>query len=273
MIWPWEKRRSISIDESVWARLVRALPWLNGLPASDALQLRRLMARFLTDHSITGAHGLQITDEMRLLVSVQACLPVLRLGLDAYDAFSEVIVHPSAFRVRRQIESDAGAVLEFDDILAGEAIDGGPVVISWPDVQDMSGQSDGNLVIHEFAHKLDLADGAADGCPPMWSGHRRAWMQSLHTAFDEFNRMLDRVEAAIPPEVDPESEQAAPWLSLLPLDPYAATDPAEFFAVATEKFFVDPCGLSAEFPDFYAQAVRYFGLDPRSWDRPAGESN
>jgi Mlc titration factor MtfA (ptsG expression regulator) len=253
------------IDNAVWQTVVRDLPWLGRVPAAEVDRLHALIAVFLTRHAITGAHDLEISDAVRLWVAAQACLPVLHLGLDAYDRFAEVVIYPGAFRVRRQVASDSGAVAEFDDVLAGEAIDGGPVILSLPDAREIAQNAGSNLIIHEFAHKLDLADGQADGCPPMSASRRRRWESVLLRAFEDFNRMLDRVEQAIPPDIDPESEQAAPWFDLLPLDPYAATDPAEFFAVATEKFFVEPEGLSAEFPEFYAQAAGYFGLDPRSW--------
>jgi Mlc titration factor MtfA (ptsG expression regulator) len=255
------------IDDAAWQALLQVLPWLARVPAAEVGRLRELIALFLTRHSITGAHAMEISDSVRLWVAAQACLPVLRLGLGAYDRFAEVVIYPSAFRVKRRIESASGAVAEFDDVLAGEAIDGGPVILSLPDAREMVQDNRNNLIIHEFAHKLDLANGQADGCPPMSTSRRRQWEPVLHQAFEDFNRMLDRVEQAIPPDIDPESEQAAPWFDLLPLDPYAATDPAEFFAVATEKFFVEPEGLSAEFPELYAQMAVYFGLDPRSWAR------
>jgi Mlc titration factor MtfA (ptsG expression regulator) len=267
MIWPWRARREFFLDQAVWAEVLHALPFMAAIPAPLTDRLRALMAQFLTDRVITGAGGLEVTDAMRAQVAAQACLPILELGFAAYDAFSEVIMHPGAFRVRRQIEAPGGVMVDLEDSLAGEALPGGPVVLSWADARELGRAGLGNLVIHEFAHKLDLAHGEADGCPAMPAALRRQWIPALHRAFDEFNQMLDRVEAAIPANIDPDSEQADPWYELLPLDPYAATDHAEFFAVATEKFFVDPQVLRAEFPQFHEQAVRYFGFDPGLWTR------
>lgn len=268
MIWPWPRRRLLSIDERAWSALCGQMPMLASIPAADAHSLRRRMADFLSSVTINGAHDLPVSDSMRLQVAVQACIPVIRLGLQAYDAFSEVVLYPGEFKVRRRIDLPDGTVCEFDDVLWGEAQHGGPVVLSWSGTMpgpEPSGRTDTNLVIHEFAHKLDLADGIADGCPPMSPGQRTPWLDTLLQCFDEFNTMMDRVEAAIPADIDPESAQADPWYALLPLDPYAATDPAEFFAVSTEKFFVDPLRLQAEFPALIDQYRRYFGIDPLLW--------
>jgi Mlc titration factor MtfA (ptsG expression regulator) len=157
-------------------------------------------------------------------------------------------------------------VSEFDDLLSGEAQHGGPVVLSWDDAAPEGFiPGAGNLIIHEFAHKLDMAEGDADGCPPMPASQRSLWRQTLLQAFQDFNDMVDRIEAAIPANVDPETPEADPWYALLPLDPYAASDSAEFFAVSTEKFFVDPVALQAEFGHLFIQYKRYFGIDPLKW--------
>ncbi|MFZ9408038.1 MAG: zinc-dependent peptidase, partial [Burkholderiaceae bacterium] len=144
------------IDDAALHALEQELPILSRLAADESDRLKGLMARFLTDYTVTGAQGLEVTDAMRLLIAAQACLPVLALGLQAYDRFSEVIVYPSAFEVRRRLETPEGLVSEFDDILSGEAQPGGPVVLSWVDLKSTSTQNKcTNLVIHEFAHKLD----------------------------------------------------------------------------------------------------------------------
>ena len=104
------------------------------------------------------------------------------------------------------------------------------------------------MVIHEFAHKLDLADGQANGCPPMPAALRARWQRAFESAYDAFVRQLDAIEASIPRHIDPEGEAADPYYEALALDPYAATDPAEFFAVASEAFFVDNARFRAAFP-------------------------
>lgn len=263
MIWPLGARRALSIDDESWDALRARLAYLRGLDGAESARLRELIAAFLSSKTFSGTHGLEPDDAMRLTIAAQACLPVLNLGLSAYDDFVEVVVYPSAFAVKRRITDEAGLVHEFDDVLAGEAMDGGPVVLSWDDVDGPDRPAAANVVIHEFAHKLDLADGEADGCPPMPRGARDRWLDTLHAAYDAFVAEVEAVERAIPPDVDPESEAADDWYATLPLDPYAATDEAEFFAVAAEAFFIDPAALADAFPDLYARFVEYFGRDPR----------
>ncbi|MEI7444329.1 MAG: M90 family metallopeptidase [Burkholderiales bacterium] len=263
MIWPLGPRRALTIDTDAWLGLQARLPYLRGLDADESERMRALIAAFLSAKTFTGAHGLEPDDSMRLVIAAQACLPVLNLGLAAYDDFVEVVVYPSAFAVRRRITDEDGLVHEFDDVLAGEAMDGGPIVLSWDDVDGSDRPGSANVVIHEFAHKLDLADGEADGCPPMPRTARARWLEALHAAYDDFVDALEAVEGAIPPDVDPESEAADDWYASLPLDPYAATDESEFFAVAAEAFFVDPEGFAEAFPTLHERFVEYFGRDPR----------
>ena len=263
MIWPLGPRRRLAIDDDAWRRLLDDVPMLHRLAEADAARLRELIAAFLSTKTFSGAHGLEPDDAMRMSIAAQACLPVLRRGLAAYDDVVEIVVYPSAFAVRRRIHDDDGVTHEFDDVLAGEAMDGGPVVLSWDDVAG-NGQAPGaNVVIHEFVHKLDMADGEADGCPPMPASRRAAWRATLEAAFDGFVDALEAIEDALPADLDPESEAADAWYARLPLDPYAATDEAEFFAVAAEAFFVEPDHFEAAFPDLFGHFVAYFGLDPR----------
>jgi Mlc titration factor MtfA (ptsG expression regulator) len=258
MKWFPATRRALRIDDAALSRLHDAQPWLVALTAGQRARLCELIAEFLTNRTISGAHGLIVDDTMRVAIAAQACLPVLNLGLAAYGRFSEVIVHPTAFTVRRTLTDDIGLVTEFDDVLAGEVIDGGPVVLSWDDIVDAPPTAAGNVVIHEFVHKLDLADGLDDGCPPMPAAQRRHWLASLERAFEHFNALLDDVEASIPADIDPDSEAADPWFDTLPLDPYAATDPAEFFAVAAEAYFVSPARFTEAFPEMHDCFVTYF---------------
>lgn len=258
MKWFTATRRALRIDDAVLSGLHETQPWLTGLAPGQRARLCELIAEFLSTRAINGAQGLVVDDAMRVAIAAQACLPVLNLNLDAYGTFSEVIVHPAAFAVRRVLTDEIGLVTEFDDELAGEVIDGGPVVLSWDDIVDARSAPCGNVVVHEFAHKLDLADGLADGCPPMPAPLRRRWLATLERAFDRFNALLDEVEASIPANIDPDSELANQWFENLPLDPYAATDPAEFFAVAAEAYFVSPARFTEAFPEMHACFVTYF---------------
>ena len=138
----------------------------------------------------------------------------------------------------------------------------GPVVLSWPDADPGAGHQGWNVVIHEFAHKVDMLDGEADGVPPLPRRERAGWEHEIDGAWRGFCAMVDRLEAAIPRHVDPEGPQGEAWYAQLPLDPYAATDRGEFFAVAVEHFFVDPEPLADVFPGLYRRLADYFGQDP-----------
>ncbi len=264
------RSRAAPIDPRLWQRVADALPFLAHLDGAGLQLLKQRCERFLAEKQFSGAAGFEVDDEARVGIAIQACLPVLHLGLSAYRDFVEIVVYPDRFVAPRRTIDDAGVVHEYDDELAGEAMEGGPVVLSWPDA-DPSAQCPGyNVVIHEFAHKLDMADGAADGAPPLPAALRPRWSATMTGAYEDFCARLDAVEAAIPRHVDPESPQADAWFERLPLDPYAATDPGEFFAVAAEAFFTDPRRLKGHYPRLYALFADYFGQDPVR-QAPAGK--
>lgn len=251
--------RPDSIADEVWMQCLSTMPFLRRLSDGDRTALIDLARQFATEKRFSGTHGLHVDDMMRATIALQACLPVLRLGLNAYDDFVEVIVYPDRFLAPRSRIDEAGVVHEDIEELAGEAMDGGPVVLAWPDVTPDPNWA-GSVVIHEFIHKLDMRDGEADGCPPMSGSARLDWLKTLHAAYERFCLQLDEVEAAIPLDVDPESEAGEAYFAELPLDPYAATDEAEFFAVSGEAFFTDPEGLQRGFPDLYETYRRFFGF-------------
>lgn len=253
--------RRPEIPDALWLDQLQAMPWLR-LDETERGALRDACAGFLGGKSITGAAGLEITTAMQLHIAAQACVPILRLGLHWYRGWSGIVVYPATFRVRRVVPDADGLVQEVDAELAGEAWDGGPVVLSWADA---SGDAPfgGNVVIHEFAHKIDLLDGEPDGIPPfdarLHAGLDRAtWAQTLEDAYERFCAELDLVDAAIPPDVDPESAAAEPYYAHLPLDPYAGTDPGEFFAVSSEAFFLRPAPLAAAFPAWHDLLQRFY---------------
>ena len=255
------------IPDDIWHETLAAMPWLGHLDQTGLTRLRELATDFLSRKTISGAAGFQVDERVRAAIAAQACLPILAMDLSAYDDFVEVIVYPDRFLVPRTQVDEAGVVHESTDELSGEAMEHGPVVLAWPDASP-DGERGWNVVIHEFAHKLDMRDGEADGVPPLPARQRAAWAREIDAAWDSFCGMLDRLEAAIPRHVDPESPEGEAWYASLPLDPYAATDVGEFFAVAAEAFFVDPEPLSEVFPDFYRMLTGYFGQDPLA--RPSG---
>ncbi len=255
----FSRRQTRPIDEALWRHTLERHPFLQQLTLEDREQLKRNAEHFLRNKAITAVRGLQLTDEICVSIAAQACLPVLRLGPALYDGFVEVVVYPDEFLVERQQVDEAGLVHESTDPLSGETIDGGPVVLSWADVDAGGRHGDGyNVVIHEFVHKIDLLDGLADGTPPLPSRRRAQWQDVLAAAFDHFSAMLDEVEASIPADLDPESEAADRYYASLPLDTYAATDEAEFFAVTAEVFFLQPELLLLHFPSYYQNLKDFF---------------
>jgi MtfA peptidase len=251
-----------AIADEQWRACLHGSRLLGGLAAGEQAALRELSAQLLATKSFVGVAGLELTEAMRLAIAVQAGLPILHLGLHWYDGWSGIVVYPARFRVHRRREEEDGTVHESLDELSGEAWEGGPVVLSWADAagesleDGVSGIAGGNVVIHEFAHKLDLRNGVADGVPPFDPRRhagigRERWLAVLDDSLERLRAGVDIAEEAIPRDIDPESAAANPYYAALPLDPYAATDEAEFFAVSSEAFFTEPARLRDAFPAWY----------------------
>jgi MtfA peptidase len=259
----------VALPDGLWDEAVASLPFLERLSRDDRSRLRALVGQLLTGKEMAGAAGLELTAEIQLRIAIQACLPVLNLGLDWYRGWSSIVVYPGEFLVPRSVTDDDGIVHEYTEPIAGEAWDGGPVLLSWEDTQ-AAGADDGaaySVVIHEFTHKIDLLNGDADGVPPfspeLHAGlDARLWKAALADAFQRFVAELEFIEAELPTDVDPDSTAADPYYAHLPLDAYAAQDAGEFFAVSSETFFVDPARLQRAFPDWYAQLAAFFRQDP-----------
>ena len=250
------------ISPELWRQVLDAHPFLAALNADESAQLLARSAWLLASKTINGAQGLEVSDFMRLSIAAQASLPILNLAPELYEGWDEIIVYPASFRIPRSRQDDDGVVHEYIEDAAGEAWEGGPLVLSWEDTQLSEGGF--NVVIHEFAHKLDLRSGFADGMPSL-AAHPdlkpKVWRQVLDDSLDRFIAALDAVEAAIPHDVDPESEEADAWYGQLPMDPYAATDEAEFFAVSSEHFFVDPIPMQQALPEWYGLLRAYYRQD------------
>lgn len=230
------------IDEALWQRAEARLPFLDFLEPRQRARLRNLARGFLAGKEFHGAHGLEINDEMMLTIALQACLPVMRVGLNAYRGWVGIVVYPGEIVIPRQQVDEDGVVHEFNDEVLGEAWQDGPVLLSW----ETEAEEDGlvNVVIHEFAHKLDMLNGGADGFPPLPPDmSREAWAQDFSRAYDSFCRALDMGLPTV-------------------LDPYAGEHPAEFFAVAAEVFFEAPGLLKKSHPSVYKQLSMLFGSDP-----------
>ena len=264
----WTRSPSVAIPDPLWTATVDALPFVARLTADERGRLRKLAAQLLADKQMSAAAGLELTAAMQVNIAVQACLPVLNLGLDWYRGWKSIVVYPSEFLVPRRVTDDDGVVHEYVEPIAGEAWDGGPLVLSWEDAQQSATGAGAaySVVIHEFVHKIDLLDGAADGVPPLVSAHKPLsldrWRSVLQQSLDRFTAELELIEAELPDDLDPESDEADRHYAHLPIDPYAAQDDAEFFAVSSEAFFVEPGRLHDAFPEWYALLAQFFLQDP-----------
>ena len=240
-------RAAPSIPDAAWQATLARYPFLGDRPAVDIERLRTLAAGFLRDKEFHGAHGFTITDEVALAVAAQAVLPVLHLrgGLDWYDDFVGIVIHSSEVVAKRTAVDESGVVHEYEEVVAGEAMNRGPVMLSWQDVLASSiTTGDGyNVVIHEFAHKIDMRNGEPDGCPALPPGFaggatpresRAAWLGVLEPAFEAF-----REKTIVAERFGGEP----PWL-----DPYGAESISEFFAVACEAYFVNRASFERDFP-------------------------
>jgi Mlc titration factor MtfA (ptsG expression regulator) len=239
----WLSRRPAeNISDPLWSQATAHLPFLRHLDNSEKNDLRQLVERFLQEKEFSAGGDLQLSDEICLSIAIQGCLPILKLGLSAYQDWVGIIVYPAEFVVPRQLADDDGLVHEFDDVISGEAWEGGPLILSWQDVQ-MAG--DGyNVVIHEFAHKLDMLNGEADGIPALHSGiSEAAWISTFDSAYDDFCQRIDNNEETT-------------------IDPYASEHPAEFFAVLSECFFETPAIFAEAYPALFTLFKRYYRQDP-----------
>lgn len=238
----WWQGAPIVITDEQWQAAEYPLVFLDRLTADERLRLRELATTFIATKEWSAAGGLKLTPAIQLSIALQACLPILNLGLDWYDGWVGIVVYPGDFVIPRQIVDESGVVHEFDDQVLGEAWEGGPVLLSW--FENLNDIGDVSIVIHEFAHKLDMRNGETDGMPPLHDSMSPAdWIAAFAPAYEDFCR-----------QVDTGKETA--------IDPYAAEHPAEFFAVASEVFFEAPDLLRDQYPDVYAQLCLFYRQKP-----------
>lgn len=241
----WRRARIIaraSLDPALWQQTLECLTFLRGLSDAERERLRQSVILFLHHKSIHGAGGLELDAGMQLLIAAQACILILNLDVDYYRGWVEVIVYPDAFVPKIEFTDEAGVVHTEREPHVGEAWLQGPVILSWADVAPCV---DGvNVVIHEFAHKLDMLNGDANGFPPLHRGMaREAWSQVFGSAYADFCRRVDADEDVA-------------------IDPYAAESPGEFFAVMSEAFFDIPRAVSGLYPQVYDQLRLFYRQDP-----------
>jgi hypothetical protein len=233
-----------------WLEIVnRRLPFFRNMPQPMRKQLLDLIKIFLHDKRFVGCAGQQIDDEIRLTVAAQACLLLLNRETDYYQILDSVLVYPSTFVVTREVRDELGLVSTGHSALLGESWNQGKVVLAWDSVEKgVRNLHDGhNVVLHEFAHQLDHASGASNGAPLLNTrGAYKSWALVLSREFEELQRDAKSGRVSL-------------------LDHYGATNPAEFFAVATETFFERPEQMRAEHRELYVELAGFYQVDPAAW--------
>lgn len=260
--WRRRLRRPVPVPDLLWAGTLSALPFLHPLTAWQRERLRLLCAHFLAEKEFSGANGLEVTDAMALSIAAQACRPLLHVhgpdgralrrpadALDWYGDFVGIVLQPGAVLARREVRDPAGVVHQYTEALAGEAMDGGPLMLSWEDVASAGERAaiGHNVVIHEFVHKMDMREISAgqtpQGAPALperflgMADRRlaaRHWQRTMNEAYAGFREAVALAERF---------GGERPWL-----DDYAARNAAEFFAVTCEAYFVNRERFAIEFP-------------------------
>lgn len=242
----WTQRilRRERIPLPLWRSVVEQVPVLRGLDRREQHRLRELASLFLHEKRFSGADGLEISDFMRVTIAAQACLLVLNLGLDYFAGWVEVIVYPGAFVAPHRQQDETGLVHESRRAMGGEAWSKGPVILSWADIDPAGRKKGGNVVLHEFAHKLDMLNGAANGMPPLHADMlRERWTEDFSRAYQVLYRQVEHHRHT-------------------DIDPYAIESPAEFFAVISEYFFEQPRLLHEGYQGVYEELRCFYRQDP-----------
>ena len=240
-----------------WATLLAAnAPVYRRLPDDLRDQLHGHIHVFLAEKKFEGCNGLDITDEVRVTIAGEACLLILNRETDYYPDLVTILVYPSVFYADLVEPDEQGHIMsEYTEDRSGESWEVGVVILSWEDIAayTSTGRAGYNVVLHEFAHQLDMENGAMDGAPRITDRARReAWRRVFREAYDRFERLAASNQRTV-------------------VDPYGAGDPSEFFAVVTESFFERPLALMREYHELYAELARYYCVDPASWAPSARE--
>lgn len=254
------------IELAAWNHATENYQFVKRLTVEEKRRLRLIASDFLARKIFTGAAGLEIDELMRIQIAAQASILILELDVDYYDGWREIIVYPGQFAKTHDVIDEFGVVHTTRDPLAGEAWLAGPVVLSHADIahtEHAVDRGDGyNVVIHEFAHKLDMLNGEANGYPPLHRGmSKETWKRSFLAAYLAFCKQVDEADALA-------HRDGGKALDALPIDPYAAENPAEFFAVISEVFFEMPEVVQANFPVVYQQLKAFYKQDPATRPTP-----
>ncbi len=232
-----------------WRKILQSgWPLYNKLPDDLQHQLEQLTLVFLDRIDFRGVGGLTITDEIRVMTSAQACILLLNQGTFFTNKLRSAVIHPKAYSATSH-DTIAGETTEKKIAVQGQSWENGFVVLSWDNTRTGAANAkDGrNLVIHEFAHQLDQSDGLTDGAPALGSREQyKRWQRVCSRVFSDLQDKVDRGQKTV-------------------IDEYGATNPAEFFSVATETFFEKPYQLNKKRPELYDLLREYYRVDPLTW--------
>ena len=234
---------------SAWLSILEQIPLYQHLPTSLKIRLHGHIRVFLAQKQFIGCGGLRITEEIKLTIATQACLLLLNERGEYYPKLASILVYPSAYIANQTVAISNYIVEERKVARLGESWSRDQVVLAWEQVKrDRSNGKDGrNVVLHEFAHQLDQEDGRTDGVPIL--AHQSDYQSWAQVFSQEYQQLRNQVERG----------------AKTAIDQYGATEPAEFFAVATETFFEKPNQMAKKHPALYQELKRYYQLDPREW--------
>lgn len=250
----WRLRRVLAqpLPPEAEAILRRSIPVYSRMSADLQQQLRRMVVQFLHQKKFIGCEGLEVSDEIAVTIAGQACLLLLNRPSKVYPALHTILVYPSEFVAQRAEVGPGGVITPGRQSMLGESWDDGRVVLSWDDVRRGAGDwTDGhNVVLHEFAHQLDSESGRANGAPYLGNpASYTEWSEVLSNAYQNLRWHAMHRQPAV-------------------MDHYGATNPAEFFAVATETFYEKPYQMAEHYPELFAEFLKYYRVDPREWMSP-----
>jgi Mlc titration factor MtfA (ptsG expression regulator) len=244
-----DKLRQAPLPQSWISVLKTNVPLYNCLSLADQAELRGHIQVFLAEKLFEGCRGLEITDEIKLTIAAQACILLLHRQTDYYPGLTSILVHPQAYIAQNRRHIGDGVIIEGDEVRLGESWHRGSVVLSWEDVKQQSlGHNNAqNVVLHEFAHQIDISGGQGDSSPVLQKAESFAqWVATLQ---ENYEQLRDDVVADRPTV----------------LDDYGATNPAEFFAVATECFFENSHQLQQSHPQLYDELKEFYQQSPAEW--------
>ncbi len=211
------------------------------LPVALQSRLRNLVQLFIHQVHFYGTEGIEMNDEIRVTIATEACILILGRTIDDYAKIKTIIVYPSAYFTQEEDEHQ-------NSVRLGESWHNGRVLLAWNDVLNNSQSiiAGHNVTLHEFAHQLDQEDGYSDGVPPLPSGIVDTWVKAFAHRFNELTELAEKHHHSF-------------------LNPYGATNPAEFFAVTTEAFFTEPFAFEKHYPKLFELMQGFYRLDPRQW--------